>query len=145
MNMVISIREATIDDFDTVYQFICELQNKAFDREEMNKLYIQNIAQKDNIYLIAQDANVSIGYLSCHLQTLLHHGGKVAEIQEMYVQPTHRSKGVGKKLMGEVKILSKEKGASQLEVTTRIIREKAIQFYIRESFKDSHKKLVYYF
>ena len=143
--MAISIREATNKDFDSVYGFVCELQNKTFDRKLLEQLYDLNVTNEDNIYLVALDGASPIGYASCHLQTLLHHAGKVAEVQEMFVVPNYRSKGVGKLLMDRVKTVSKTKGAVQLEVTTRAIREGAIQFYKRESFEDSHKKLIYYF
>ncbi len=143
--MAISVREATSKDFDAVYGFVCELQNKTFDRKLLAQLYNRNVANKDNIYLVAHDDDLPIGYASCHLQTLLHHAGKVAEVQEMFVVPNYRSKGVGKLLMARIKSTAKNKGAVQLEVTTRAIREGAIQFYKRESFKDSHRKLVYYF
>ncbi|HCM75197.1 MAG TPA: GNAT family N-acetyltransferase [Cytophagales bacterium] len=143
--MAFSVREATVKDFDVVYQFVCELQHKVFDRDLMKQLYQKNISNPDNVYLVAYDQQKAIGYLSCHLQTLLHHAGTVAEIQEMFVAAEYRSKGVGTILMNTIKQLAKAKGALQLEVTTRMIREKAIQFYVREAFENSHRKLVYYF
>ena len=143
--MAVFIREATINDADTIYQFVCALQKKEFDKEAIYKIYNSNISNQDNLYLIAVDETQPIGYISCHLQWLLHHQGKVAEIQEMYVKPEYRSQGIGKMLMMDVKERSKALGAVQLEVTTRAIREGAIKFYQREEFQDSHKKLVYYF
>lgn len=143
--MAVSVREATIKDFEVVYQFVWELQNKNFDRQAMAQLFAKNISNSNNTYLIATDDGKAIGYLSCHIQFLLHHGGKVAEIQEIFVQAAYRNKGIGKRMMDEVKKIAQQKGALQLEVTTRVIREKAIMFYKRELFEDTHKKLVYYF
>lgn len=143
--MGILIREASIKDFTDVYQFICELQGKVFDKETMSTLYNENISNPNYVYLVASEDNSTVGYVSCHVQNLLHHAGKIAEIQEMFVLPKYRSTGVGKLMMDDIKKRVKEKGVLQLEVTTRSIREKAIQFYIREAFQDSHKKLVHYF
>ncbi|MEQ8363307.1 MAG: GNAT family N-acetyltransferase [Cyclobacteriaceae bacterium] len=143
--MAILVREASVKDFTAVYQFICELQGKVFDKETMRTLFNENIANTNYIYLVAYEDKTSLGYISCHIQNLLHHAGKVAEIQEMFVLPKYRSAGVGKLMMDNIKKRVKEKGALQLEVTTRAIREKAIEFYIREAFQDSHKKLVHYF
>lgn len=143
--MAILVREATVKDFTDVYQFIGELQGKVFDMDTMCTLYNENISNTNYIYLVACEDNNTIGYTSCHIQNLLHHAGKIAEIQEMFVLPNYRSAGIGKLLMDDIKKRVKEKGALQLEVTTRSIREKAIQFYIREAFQDSHKKLVHYF
>lgn len=141
----ISIRKAKPEDFNVIFQFVCALQNREFNYHQLKELYYQNLNNTDNIYLIAELNKQAAGYASYHLQSLLHHGGKVAEIQEMFVLPEYRSLGIGKILMNTIKSEVNEKGAIQLEVTTRIIREQAIQFYIREQFEDSHKKLVYYF
>jgi len=143
--MAVAVREATTKDFEVVYQFVCELQKKVFDRQVMAQLFEKNISNPDNTYLIATNDGEAIGYLSCHIQSLLHHGGKVAEIQEMYVQDKYRNQGIGKQMMDKVKKIVQQKGALQLEVTTRMIREKAIGFYKRESFEDTHKKLVHHF
>jgi PhnO protein len=143
--MAVAIRKAELEDFQSVYQFICELQKKKFDEDILKQLYVENLSKPENIYLVASQDELVIGYLSCHIQTLLHHAGKVAEIQEIFVAADYRSSGVGKLLIDEIKSRSTKFRALQLEVTTRKIREKAIQFYIRESFEDSHNKLVYYF
>lgn len=143
--MTVTIRRARAKDFESVYQFVCDLQSKIFDKEILKRLYLENLRKKDNFYLVAAQDELLIGYLSCHIQVLLHHAGKVAEIQEIFVLPEYRSRGVGKLLVDEIKHRTNKAGAIQLEVTTRVIREKAIAFYRRESFEDSHKKLVYYF
>lgn len=143
--MAINIRAATLKDYDMVYHFVSRLQNREFDYNKLKPLYCDNIKNPDNIYLIAEENSKPIGYASCHLQLLLHHEGKVAEIQEMFVLPEFRNAGIGKILMDKIKLLSKQMGATQLEVTTRTFREKAIQFYLNQAFQDTHKKLVYYF
>lgn len=143
--MSISLREANLADFESVYEFVCLLQGKEFDKTIMYRLFDDNINNSNNIYLIAADSNKPVGYASCHIQPLLHHAGKVAEIQEVFVLTQYRNQGVGKLLIDEIKCRAKTQGVLQLEVTTRVIREKAIAFYKRESFEDSHKKLVYYY
>lgn len=143
--MAVVIRPVTVGDFDKIYGFVCALQNKVFDKVIMQQLFVQNINNENNIYLIAESGAEAVGYASCHIQLLLHHAARVAEIQEMYVMPEYRSAGVGKELMKTIKAKAEVKGAVQLEVTTRVIRKEAIKFYVREEFEDTHKKLVHYF
>lgn len=86
----------------------------------------------------------SVGYLSCHSQFLLHHGGqKIAEIQEMYVNPESRKMGIGKKMIDELKRVALEKGIEQLEVTSNNKRTKTHRFYEREAFIQSHQKFTW--
>ena len=143
--MAIAVRRASGGDFNAVHQFICELQDRYFDKVALEGIYLKNISHPDHIYLVAVEGSNVVGYGSCHIQHLLHHGGKVAEIQEMFVASGHRNKGTGKLLMAAMKEAAKAKGALQLEVTTRAVREAAIRFYMGEGFEDSHKKLVHYF
>jgi len=143
--MSVIIRTVNAGDFEKIYGFVCALQDKTFDKAVMRSLFDDNTSNQNNIYLIAELEAEAVGYASCHVQSLLHHAARVAEIQEMYVMPEYRSSGVGKALMKAIKTMAREKGAIQLEVTTRVIRKDAIRFYVREEFEDTHKKLVHYF
>ncbi|MEQ9592259.1 MAG: GNAT family N-acetyltransferase [Cyclobacteriaceae bacterium] len=139
-----TVRPCTTGDFKSILHFLNELQGKTFDPELLQPMFEKNISNPANIYLVAEHYNQVVGYLSCHVQLLLHHAGLVGEVQEIFVLKEFRGKGAGKLLIDELKEIVKTRGAVQLEVTTRAIRERAIKFYKREKFEDSHKKLVYY-
>lgn len=140
----LKIREADHSDFDTIYHFVNELEETVFDIEPMKKAFEHNISNPDAIYLIAEIHNKPVGYLSCHTQLLLHHGGqKIAEIQEMYVSPDTRKIGVGKQLINELKKMARNKGIVQIEVTSNNIRTDTHRFYMREKFIQSHQKFTF--
>jgi PhnO protein len=141
--MGVSVRSCTADDFDAVYRFINELEGDTLDREVQRRIFDANLANPDCMYLIASAGGKPVGFLSCHAQWLLHHGGKVGEIQEMYVAAQARSLGVGKLLIGILKDRANTAGVIQLEVTSSFKREAAHRFYERESFIFTHKKFVY--
>jgi (aminoalkyl)phosphonate N-acetyltransferase len=138
----IHVRPATQDDFEYVYQFINLLEDEVFDREKQWEIYLENAANPNNIYLIAWAHSLAVGYLSCHVQNLLHHGGLVGEIQEMYVNENGRGHGIGKLLIDKVVEIATERGILQLEVTSRFIRDGAHRFYEREGFVHTHKKFT---
>ncbi len=139
----IQIRPAAIDDFQYVYDFVNLLEKQEFDREKQWEIYLENACNPNHIYLIAWAHSLAVGYLSCHVQNLLHHGGLVGEIQEMYVNENGRSHGIGKKLIDNVKEIAKARGVLQLEVTSGFNREGAHRFYEREGFVHTHKKFTY--
>ena len=93
------IRPATITDFDAIYDFVCGLEDEQFDKSEMRQCYVTSLYPPHRHYLVATVDDRAIGFISCHGQILLHHCGLVYEIQEMYVIPEYRSKGVGKLLL----------------------------------------------
>lgn len=136
------IREAIPQDFPVIYKFINELEDEAFD-EEMQRLFFGiNIQQKDYCYRVAVLNNEIVGYISCHTQILLHHGGRIGEIQELFVAADKRGHSIGKLLVAAVKKWSKQSEVLQLEVTANNTRHQTHQFYIREGFMHTHKKFV---
>jgi GNAT superfamily N-acetyltransferase len=56
-------------------------------------------------------------------------------ISGLVVNETKRSDGIGKKLCSEVEAWSRRQGVTTLRVTSRISREGAHQFYLREGFE----------
>lgn len=144
MHSELLIRKASLNDFKSVYGFVNDLEETEFNIESMKIAFEQNINNTDSIYLIAEVDNKPVGYLSCHSQFLLHHGGqRIAEIQEMYVNPENRKMGIGKKLIDELKRTAQQKGIDQLEVTSNNRRTKTHRFYEREKFVQSHKKFTW--
>ncbi len=138
------VRLANLGDLDVIYSFICELEECEIELEKFTRAYHLNLFNIDNIYLVAEYEDEVIGFLSCHTQLLLHHGGEtIGEIQEMYVDINHRNLGVGKLLLDELKVIALTKNIIQIEVTSNNLRESTHRFYIRENFKETHKKFVF--
>ena len=138
----IEIREVKNTDFDTIFVFINELENQKFDVNRQREIFTENLANPYNIYLLATIDTKPVGFLSCHIQHLLHHSGLVGEIQEMYIRPESRNLGIGHKLVGKLKRIARDQRVIQLEVTSDIKRELAHKFYKNQQFIDTHKKFV---
>jgi len=139
----IQIRPATIDDFEYVYEFVNLLEDEKFDRQKQWEIYLENAGNPNNIYLIAWAHSLAVGYLSCHIQNLMHHAGLVGEIQEMYVNENGRNHGIGRRLIETLVEMAKARGVLRLEVTSSFKREGAHRFYEREGFVHTHKKFTY--
>lgn len=140
--MAVIIRLATANDAETVYRFICELKEVIFDPHVFNRIYQYNLKNEKNHYLVAEIDEEIVGFLSCHGQLLLHHLGWAYEIQELYVDKDHRSKGIGKQLLQALEhVLSKE-NYDVLELTSNMKRTEAHKFYLNNGFEQSHFKFV---
>jgi PhnO protein len=139
----ITIRPAEIADANKIFEFLCELENKVFDYQEFYLNYRNNVFGNNNVYLVASDkADVVVGYISCHGQTLLHHGGMVYEIQEMFVDKRWRSQGIGKLLITALEERLAKRDYQSLEVTTNIARQETLDFYLRYGFLQTHVKFT---
>ena len=137
-----SIRLARTDNILDIYNMVCDLENNVFDRVVFKSIYQKNISPDTNIYLIAIVDSIAIGFLSCHGQQLLHHEVMVYEIQEMYVNQSFRSKGVGKALLLELKMTLVRKNCKSPKVTANMNRNKAHQFYMENGFSHTHYKFA---
>ncbi len=136
------IRPARPTDAPMIYAFIGELEQTLPDPTRFRTVFVHNLSDAAVSYFVAEWAGEVAGFVSCHIQYLLHHGGKIAEIQELYVSPDYRNRHIGQRLLETVTAVAIGEGCLNLEVTTNQQRADAIRFYERESFQRSHYKLV---
>ncbi|HSZ33970.1 MAG TPA: GNAT family N-acetyltransferase [Puia sp.] len=137
------IRSAVLSDAETIFNFVCHLEERNFDFESFKERFSENLNNRDNIYLVAvNEEDESIGFISCHGQSLLHHEGKVFEIQEMYVARNNRDRGIGKALFAALQERLSKMDCESLEVTANIKRSDARRFYTKLGFVQTHVKFV---
>jgi PhnO protein len=143
MNHPVTVRKANPEDADSIFAFVCELEETVFEYGLFEQYYLQNIASTANRYMVAVDQeNYVLGYISCHGQLLLHHLGKVYEIQEMIVHKNHRGKGIGQLLLQALKDSLQSENYQSLEVTTRVKRKDTQEFYRKNGFAQTHVKFT---
>ncbi|GAB3018671.1 GNAT family N-acetyltransferase [Spirosoma pulveris] len=136
------IRPATQTDEATIYDFLCALEQVMLDRASFTAIFYRNTANPLVHYLVAEMQGEVVGFVSCHVQYLLHHTGKVGEIQELFVRPELRNQHIGQQLVAALTALATNENFVNLEVTTNQKRVDTIRFYERESFIRTHVKLV---
>jgi len=140
--MNLQIRPATAHDEKIVYDFLCELEEETLPPGAFRDTFRRNLHDPAVHYLLANLRGEPVGFLGCHVQHLLHHAGRVAEIQEFFVRPPARGQGVGKQLLAALESRLRREHIRQLEVTTHQRRTAAVGFYQRAAFALSHHKLI---
>lgn len=134
-----SIRKAVAGDSDFVRDMIGQLSH-AVSADKFEEIFLKNLASADVFYFIAESEGKSVGFLSLHVQSLLHHSGKVAEVQELCIDEYHRSKAFGKKLLEHAVQLARNMNCELIELSTNKKRIRAQGFYEREGWVQSHFK-----
>lgn len=137
------LRSALKEDLKEIYNLVCELEGQSVNFQDFEHTYLDNLENKNIYYIVAEDKDKLVGFISLHIQNLLHHVGKISEIQELIVLDTHRGLGIGKVLFDEVKRISTEMGCIQLEVCCNCKRGKSHSFYLSQNMKKSHYKFTY--
>jgi len=137
------IRKVEQKDMLTVYEQICLLEDFTFNISDFEKIFIHNMNNENILYYLAESlGGEAIGFISCHIQNLLHHAGKVAEIQELFVKKDNRGQGIGQAL---VKCIEQELIALDcisFEVTAQNKRIDTHEFYTKMGFNQSHLKFT---
>lgn len=144
MESKIEIRKVEKQDLDFVYKAICELENEVLDFEVFKQIFDENISNSKNVYLIAENENESLGFISFHTQNLLHHCGLVGEIQEFFIHQKYRGQGVGKQLIEKIMNYADQNNLKSIEVTTNKRRVENILIYENLGFGLTHNKFTIY-
>lgn len=138
----ILIRKAHAGDLTRVYEMMCSLEKRNLSRDDFRDVFLMNIASEGILYLVAVLSGEPSGFIGVHFNRLLHHGGKVAEIQELYINACSRNRGIGKKLVAEAERLCSLDGVKEIEVTSNKLNTSAHRFYETVSYIQSHLKFT---
>lgn len=144
MKSNLQVRKAQTQDLDFVYKSICELENEELNFELFREIFNENITNPNNLYLIAENENEGVGFISFHTQNLLHHCGRVGEIQEFFINKNYRGKGIGRQLIEKIKQYAEEHKFKSIEVTTNKRRVENVMIYENLGFTLSHNKFTIY-
>jgi len=123
---------------------LCALENEILDKEIIEEIFNNNIKNPNYYYLIAENLDGKMGFITFHTQYLLHHSGLVGEIQEFYVTQNFRNKGIGRKLIDEIMEIADQNNLKSIEVTTNKKRIENIAIYENLGFNLSHNKFTIY-
>lgn len=134
------VRRAGKEDEAKVYEMICELEETKINQREFSKVYQTNLTNPEIFYFVYEQEGKLIGFLSLHVQRLLHHAAGIAEIQEFFIVEVARRCGIGRKLFQQAKEVSILQGCVQLEVCCNQKRTKSHEFYESMGMTNHHYK-----
>ena len=145
--MALEIRKADLRDTEIVapvagnlFEEIMHLtgvRHFNVDLEKTRSLLRSFLEQGLYTVFLAMSSHQVVGFIALYESCSLYAGGRFGTIPELYVDPDHRSKGVGAKLLKEATTFGKEKGWTRLEVTTPPLPQfdQTLQFYRSQGFE----------
>lgn len=77
----------------------------------------------------------AVGFASVRLVPFLSDDRPRAELTELYVDPAHRRRGIGRALLQRVEALARERGATELILLTGLENRDAQAFYQRLGYR----------
>jgi GNAT superfamily N-acetyltransferase len=150
--MKISIA-ARDDDLDIVVALVTELLGElgaegrefaGIDTTELEAVLGEGLVSGRFIALLARDdSSEALGVLTLSETFAIYAGGRYGVIEEMYVRPAFRERGVGRALLERAVTVAADRGWRRLEVTAPEddAGSGAARFYQRRGFRFSGSKL----
>lgn len=116
-----SVREATAADLpaavEAVAALLRELGGRSPSQPEMETEVGALLGDESvGTLLVAEEGGSLVGVLGASWQRAIHVPGRYATIQDLWVDPEWRSRGVGAELVEALATLAREKGVSRIEV-----------------------------
>jgi GNAT superfamily N-acetyltransferase len=131
-NDAILIREIALTDAEAAAQLSAELGYPAELEEMKERIGVVNSLQ-DHVVYVAYVANTVIGWIDVgtvhHLSTGAH-----GDIGGLVVSPEYRGAGIGRKLITRAEQWVADQGILRMIVRSRITRQAAHRFYLREGY-----------
>ena len=134
LNTVLKIRKATRSDFEDIFKLICELAEYEKlpppDKNARKRLFRDAFSKKP-LYkiLIAENKKVIIGYAFYYFTYSSFLASKTLYLEDIYVVPEFRFKGIGKLFLNKLTDIAKKKQCGRMEWCVLNWNKPAIRFY----------------
>lgn len=92
---------------------------------------------------VAEFGTAVVGMATCSRRTITGWNGPVVFLQDLFVEPAHRRRGIAEALMARVAAIARELGSPIVELTVRADNGAAQMFYQRAGFQPLPQCLTY--
>ncbi len=135
------LRSATLADAAAIADLTAEL-GYSHDVAAIRHRLEQLLPTPHELVLVAEEAEVVIGWLHAHLSIALESGLR-GEIVGLVVSATHRRSGAGRALVRAAEDWAAARGAPVVVVRSNVRREESHRFYLALGFIHSKTQAVY--
>ena len=137
--MELTIETATINLLDE----LCEIEKQSFTREAFSKREIACLLEDYNAIGLAARVNGEIaGFLIARID--IEKGKMFSHILTLDVAPSHRRRGIARKLLEELETLLRQKGVVECRLEVREDNAAAINLYLKLGYRKMGRLEKYY-
>lgn len=103
---------------------------------EMERKYHAALADPDALLLVAEEEGDLVGMAAGHVHQPSTFSRELAvEISSVYVRPSHRRRGVARRLTAEVARFARSRGVDRITLKTFAQNEEAVEAWVRMGFE----------
>ena len=135
------IRLADEGDLPALIALADELAPGEADAEKRVNVLMQSLRDPDYDLLVADVEGEIVGFIDHWVIHDFVHGAKMGYVQNLYVAPNYRRRGVGSRLLQEIIERAKAKGVLEVHVSTEFENKPAIELYKKQGFLREYLQL----
>jgi ribosomal protein S18 acetylase RimI-like enzyme len=137
--MTLEVRPATTQDLDAVTALlVAQLREHRVDTGDAAlRASVDGVLrhpERGRILVAVEDGRV-VGFAALSFVWPLEHGGRSAWLEELYVDPPRRSRGVGTTLLHAAIEAATAAGAVAIDLEVDVDHERVARLYTREGFE----------
>jgi len=129
-----NIRKAKQEDYNEIMLlfngFVEEDRYSNHDFDSFKKV----LASEDGFVFVAQEGEKLIGFSTMSIRNVVRYPRPIAELDELYVVPDYRRKGIGKALLDICIDTAKSRSCYRIYLESHKDREHAHAFYEKHNF-----------
>jgi ribosomal protein S18 acetylase RimI-like enzyme len=91
--------------------------------------------QENRLVLLAMSEGVAIGIAVCFQGFSTFHARPLINVHDLAVHPDYRGRGVGRRLLGEVERIARQRGCCRITLEAYKINPRARELYRRLGFE----------
>ncbi len=92
-------------------------------------------APRHGFMMVAREEGVTVGVAFVALHWSIEHGGQSCWLEELYVLPDHRGRGLGRDLLHAALTRARERGCLVMDLEVVANHARASHLYAREGFR----------
>ena len=135
------IREALFQDADVLTSLTAQLGYPCTKEEILERLIPYQNKSHGEVLVAVLDGTV-VGWISLNIVRYFYVEPFI-EVSGFIVEEKEREKGIGKRLLGEAEVWTKEQGCRRIRIRTNVIRIEAHRFYENNGYKKIKEQKVY--
>ena len=129
--LIRSVKESDYKNLMQLYNgFVGEDRYSKYNNDSFSKV----IKSKNNFIYVAEENKQLIGFVSFSVRLVVRYAKPIAELDELFVLPEYRGKGIGKSLMNKILDKAKELNCYRLFIETHYNHKAAHKLYEKLSF-----------
>ncbi len=134
------IRELRENDYTSLVILLKRLGYGDNDAESLSERYVVFKKLDGIVFVVKTDIKNVLAFAAVTITPMIHCDGFLARIAGICIKEKERSGGIGASLIKYIENYCVETECVLLEVTAKLEREKAHQFYLNNGFVETHKR-----